>query len=158
MTKGFAGSESPKEKRSDSWYTPLNIISQLGPFDLDPCGSREHKTATTIYDLQYGDNGLLLPWFGRVWLNPPYSEACVWLDKLAEHGNGVALVFARTDTKWAQKHMKLADQVIFKAGRISFIRSDGSKGTSAGHGSMVLIYGDTKDYDIAGYRVNNLKK
>ncbi len=33
-------------------------------------------------------------------LNPPYGEQTErWLAKLAKHGNGIALVYARTETK-----------------------------------------------------------
>ena len=65
---------------------------------------------------------------------------------LAEHGNGVALVFARTDTKWAQKHMKLANQVFFIAGRIKFLNDKFQQSTNAGHGSMFLSYGPRQSF------------
>ena len=33
-------------------------------------------------------------------MNPPYgSETPKWLKKLSEHGNGIALIYARTETR-----------------------------------------------------------
>ncbi len=126
-----------------SWLTPPSIIEALGPFDLDPCAHKGHETAKTmIWSL-----GLEPQWNGRVWLNPPYSQVGQWFDKLAEHNYGIALVFARTDTKWAQRVMPKAESIFFPAGRIKFLRADGSKpqGTS-GAPSMFLSFGERPDW------------
>jgi phage N-6-adenine-methyltransferase len=146
--KGFAFTDCSKNK-SDIWYTPLHIIEALGAFDLDPCGNAEHQTATTIYER----DGLDQHWLGRVWLNPPYSQVEKWLDRLAEHGKGMALVFARTDTKWAQKHMANADSVFFLKGRIKFLNTDFQCSPyGAGHGSMFLAYGETPEWPFKGWK------
>jgi hypothetical protein len=77
-----------------------------------------------------------------VWLNPPYGrEIAKWLAKLADHGNGVALVFSRTETGWGQEMIQRADSVNFVKGRISFLRKDGNPATNAGSGSMLLAFG-----------------
>ena len=101
--------EKPNKGKTDVWLTPLEIINDLGEFDLDPCGEADHLTAKTIYS----SNGLEKEWFGKVWLNPPYSEVEKWLKKLAEHGNGIALVFARMETKWAQTIIPQCSSVFF---------------------------------------------
>lgn len=92
------------------------------------------------------DDGMALPWEGRIWLNPPYgTETARWLGKLLEHGNGIALVFARTDTAWGQSALRLADAVCFIAGRISFVPGSSFEGatTSAGTApSMLLAFGE----------------
>ena len=81
----------------DEWLTPPEIIKALGSFELDPCSpiNRPWDTAAKHYTIE--DNGLSLPWHGRVWMNPPYGDATeMWMQRLAEHGNGIALIFART--------------------------------------------------------------
>jgi hypothetical protein len=89
-----------------------------------------------------GEDGFVSQWSGRVWLNPPYGkETSRWLEKLADHGNGVALIFARMDTQWAQNMLRKADAVNFLKGRIAFIRVSGKKATNAGMGSMLLAFG-----------------
>ena len=77
------------------WLTPPHILKALGEFDLDPCASldRPWDTARNHYTVE--DNGLVQPWEGRVWLNPPYGAGMdLWLNRLANHpGGGIALVF-----------------------------------------------------------------
>ena len=134
--------EKPNKGLSDNWMTPLEIINKLGAFDLDPCGDVRHKTANTIYP----SNGLSSDWFGRVWLNPPYSSVGSWLEKLAQHGSGVALVFARTDTKWAQKILPITDSVFFLSGRIKFQSFERDVRGTAGAPSMFLSFGERPEW------------
>lgn len=95
----------------DEWLTPPEIIRALGGFDLDPCApvNRPWDMASQHYTVM--DNGLQKPWFGRVWCNPPYGrETFKWIEKLASHGSGIALIFARTETRgfhaqiWGKAH------------------------------------------------------
>ena len=83
-------------------------------------------------------------WVGRVWLNPPYgTQTATWLAKMVLHGNGIALIFARTETKmffnyvWGE-----ADALFFFKGRLKFYHSNGTKGGTAGAPSVLIAYGD----------------
>ena len=99
ITKGIGGHQRAYEGRTDEWLTPPEILKAIGEFDLDPCSpiNRPWNTAKKHYTVE--DNGLIQEWIGRVFLNPPYGpETGKWLQKLAEHGNGIALIFARTET------------------------------------------------------------
>lgn len=136
---------SGNEGLSNTWFTPPEIFEPLGEFDLDPC-TQSFKPYEIAHKNIYHDLnecGLLTPWYGRVWLNPPYGKNIgLWLDKLEDHGNGIALVFSRTETKWAQKHLKACDAVLFLNRRIKFIREDKIRSTNnAANGSMILAYG-----------------
>lgn len=85
---------------TDVWLTPPAIIKALGEFDLDPCASldRPWDTAKKHYTIE--DNGLAQVWSGRVWCNPPYGPGMApFLKRMVEHKNGIALIFARTETK-----------------------------------------------------------
>lgn len=89
------------------------------------------------------DNGLQQPWEGRVWLNPPYgNQTEKWMERMAGHGNGTALIFARTETAsfhpWVWKH---AAAVFFFRGRLSFYTKEGKKGGPAGAPSVLVAYG-----------------
>lgn len=130
------------------WYTPPHVFEALDlAFDLDPCAPAGGVPWIPAQrSLSIEDDGLSQAWDGRVWLNPPYGrEAAVWVDRLVEHGDGVALVFARTDAAWAQRALRAADAVCLVAGRLSFV--DGSsqararKGHNAAAASMLLAYG-----------------
>lgn len=143
MGNGLAAHEKAKTGSTDVWLTPLNIVHTLGLFDLDPCGESDHLTAHKIYT----ENGLEKEWYGRVWLNTPYSEVSLWLDKMANHNNGIALVFARLDTKWAQKTIPKCTSVFFPARRISFLNKGRQKSkNNAGAPSMYLSFGEIPDW------------
>lgn len=141
MGKGFAVSEPEGGlAKTHVWLTPREITDKLGPFDLDPCGAPNWKIAPNQY--YEAANGLKQKWEGFVWMNPPYGKFTpLWMDKLAEHGNGIALVFSRTDTIWFQKALKQADCLFFKKGRIKFLNEKGKSTNSAGAPSCFFGYG-----------------
>ncbi|MHB1782642.1 MAG: DNA N-6-adenine-methyltransferase [Acidimicrobiales bacterium] len=131
--------------RSDEWLTPPAILDALGPFDLDPCTPVEMPWRTAGARYSVADDGLGLPWSGRVWLNPPYSDAGAWMSRLAGHGCGTALVFARTDTAWWFASVwGRADLALFLRGRVSFYDATG-RPSRAGHAtspSVLVAYGE----------------
>lgn len=131
-------------KATDEWYTPIHIIDSLGKFDLDPCAPVEPlwKTASRMYNKN--DNGLEKKWEGRVWLNPPYSRPLIelFLRKMAEHNNGIALLFNRLDSAMMQDVvLKNATAMKFLRKRIKFYRPDGTEGGSPGRGSVLFSFG-----------------
>lgn len=145
--KGMGGHQSAVMGK-DEWLTPPELLHLLGSFDLDPCspGSRRPwDTAKTHFSLDEHGDGLLCEWFGRVWLNPPYGrEAVVWLSKLADHGNGIALIFARTETEmFFEQVWSRAAAVLFLRGRLHFHHVDGSRADfNSGAPSVLVAYGE----------------
>lgn len=140
---GIGSHERAVAGATDEWLTPPWLLDRLGDFDLDPCASidRPWDTASIHYDRR--DNGLVKPWGGRVWCNPPYSAAYRWLARLAHHGDGIGLVFARTetagffDTVWHK-----ASALLFLRGRLTFHYPDGRAGAgNAGAPSVLVAYG-----------------
>lgn len=143
MKEGQKGFNHEKTNGKDEWLTPQYIVQALGEFDLDPCSpiNRPWNTAKKHYTVL--DNGLVQPWEGRVWMNPPYgNQTTLWMQKMAEHNNGIALIFARTETKsyfpwvWNYGH-----SFMFLQGRLSFHHVDGTKGDTAGSPSVLIAYG-----------------
>lgn len=128
MNTGFTHESTYNETKE--WYTPRYIFEAIGlEFDLDPCspGKDVVPWVPARRHLTYLDNGLTAHWGGRVWVNPPYgSDTPEWFKHLSKHGNGIALVFARTDTKWFHDCIPNADAICFIKGRVSFVRSDES--------------------------------
>ena len=80
-----------------------------------------------------------------MWLNPPYSTVGPWMQALARHGNGIALVFARCETSWWFDHVwPHADGFLFLRGRLNFHLVDGSTsktGHNSGGPSVLIAYG-----------------
>ncbi|MGJ4954609.1 DNA N-6-adenine-methyltransferase [Bradyrhizobium sp. HKCCYLRH2015] len=131
----------------DEWLTPPPILAALGPFDLDPCApivrpwdmAREHYTVE--------DNGLLKPWKGRVWLNPPYGPPPIvgpWMRRMVQHNRGMALIFARTETElFFETVWQSARAVLFVQGRLYFHHVDGTRAAAnSGAPSVLIAYGD----------------
>lgn len=140
----IGGHHSPVMQK-DEWLTPPELLRQLGTFDLDPCAPISPPWQTAAHHFNLLDDGLSRPWFGRVWCNPPYGrEAAKWLDRLARHGNGIALIFARTETEMFFDHVwGRASALLFLRGRLTFHHVDGSKASANGGAPSVLIaYGD----------------
>lgn len=133
------------KKGKEEWLTPKYIIDALGEFDLDPCSPihRPWSTAKNHYTIE--DDGLSRDWEGRIFMNPPYgTQTGKWLKKLSEHGDGTALIFARTETKnffdyiWPK-----ATAILFLKGRLKFHNVDGSLGNNnAGAPSCLIAYGN----------------
>lgn len=141
MNKGIGGHQRAYVGRSDEWLTPPEILKALGEFDLDPCSpiNRPWPTAKQHYTIE--DNGILSTWEGRVFLNPPYGpETGRWLELLADHGNGIALIFARTETDMFFRHVwKRANGLLFLRGRLYFYKVTGERAKSNSGGPSVLI-------------------
>jgi hypothetical protein len=129
------------------WYTPPLVFEALGiSFDLDPCSPGPHIVPWIPARTHYtkADGGLNLPWHGRVWLNPPYGRGLdQWLQRFAAHQNGIALVFARTDTRWFHRYAAYADAICFTHGRVSFVSPSAAsnRADTPGCGSILLAYG-----------------
>lgn len=134
----------------DEWLTPPEIIEAIADFDLDPCSpvKRPWDTAKKHYTIE--DDGLKQPWDGYVWCNPPYgTETKRWVAKMADHNNGVMLIFARTGTRlFHDVILKRASCLFFFKGRLSFYHVDGTKGGTAGADSMLVGFGDKAFSDI----------
>lgn len=132
--------------RTTRWLTPPAVVRALGEFDLDPAGAPGHELANETYLLERGQDGLTLPWRGRVWLNPPYNRApaAAFLRKLVRHGRGTALIFARTET--AIFHETVwggATAVLFLKGRLTFLDASGTAAAAnAGAPSCLVAYGE----------------
>lgn len=151
-----AKTQKPKRKTvgydktvgEETWLTPASIVRALGPFDLDPAtpqGGMPWRTAARM--LKPSDDGLATFWpkSDFVWHNPPYGKVMgQWLKKAADHGNGLTLIFARTDTKAFHENVwrhRNTTAVFFFEGRLKFCNPKGDEVGSAGAASVVIAYG-----------------
>ena len=127
------------------WYTPPALFESLGlTFDLDPASPGKDVVPWVPADRHYTreEDGLVQPWRGFVWLNPPYGPAGVpFISKMIEHNDGVMLLPARTETRVFQEAVSAAYATCFLRDRLHFIRSDGFQGRSS-FGSVLFAFGD----------------
>lgn len=136
---------------NDEWYTPSWMSRALSiEFDLDPCSpGAPPSTIPARRHLTKADNGLTADWSGSVWLNPPFSGKRPWYDRMLIHGDGIALMPARTETHDLQTYMQAADAILFLRGRIYFERGSRPGGNGTGgvtttppFGIALCAYGD----------------
>lgn len=129
--------------KNDEWLTPPEILKELGTFDLDPCASKIRPWSTA--KLHYTENGLDLDWIGRIWCNPPFNryQRPQWMKKISEHGNGVLLIPAATETKAFYDYVwNKANAVLFLRGRPHFYYVDGSRAkANCGTAICLVAYG-----------------
>lgn len=170
------GSHQSASMLKDAWLTPPEIIRALGgpqSFHTDPCSpiNRPWDTAQLHYTIV--DDGLRQPWFGRVWLNPPYGgkeTVGPWMRAMVAQGRGTALIFARTETEvFFQTVWRAATAVLFLEGRLHFYHGQrtyvpreerwfeiGERASAnAGAPSVLIAYGEEdaailRDCGIAG--------
>lgn len=112
--------------KSDLWITP---DSYKPDHDFDPCP----------YPMPLWD-GLVIPWHGRVFCNPPYSEIDKWITKAINERDNcdsiTMLLPAWTDRKWFQRILKY--RFYFLPGRIKFIDPENKKHYNPRFGSMYV--------------------
>lgn len=143
---GMGGHHSARAK-NDEWLTPPTILDALGgwrSFDLDPCAPITRPWPMAKVHFTRENSGLNRPWFGRVWLNPPYGrEIDRWMARMMSHDNGVALIFARTETDSFFRYVwEAASAVLFLRGRLTFYSVRGKIGrANAGAPSALCAYG-----------------
>lgn len=146
MTSIAPPAHTRRATTSDDWITPQWLIQRLGPFDLDPCASLCQPWPCAGRQFTVREDGLSRSWAGMAWVNPPYGRQLgTWLRRLAEHNNGIALVFARTETAaFFDAVWPFASSLLFLRGRLTFHYPDGT-GSKAGHNSggpsVLIAYG-----------------
>jgi phage N-6-adenine-methyltransferase len=134
-----------------AWRTPPalleNLYAALGaPFDLDPCSPTADRRTAPVRARVYftaQDNGLALPWRGKVFVNPPYGRTLrQWVRKAQTEVTErradlvAALVPARTETLWWHNHIAGAADAFMLRGRLSF-----GNGTPAPFPSALALWG-----------------
>lgn len=157
--------EPPAEapvRDGDEWFTPAKFATSaekvMGGIDLDPASCEAANTivrADAFYDQEA--DGLAQPWYGRVFLNPPYSETGAWIDKLAGEVGGlvtdvVVLVNAKVEAGWFEKLWELSPVICFVRGRISFVAGDGGKSQTGFYGQAFAYYGPNRAAFIEEFR------
>ena len=160
------GSHQRTVGKSQIHLTPRWIVERLGPFDLDPCAATTRPWDCARENYVEAQDGLSLPWRGRVWLNPPFDRYQVerWVSRLAEHGDGIALVHARTEAAWFAPIWRKASLILFLDRRLKFIRPDGTEQkANSGAPAVLAAFGSAcaerlRGAQIGGWAVDNSER
>lgn len=119
---------------TDHWSTPTEVYDALHKefnFDFDPCPLHG--------DIGCND-GLYIAWGLSNFINPPYSNIRMWLDKgFRENSLGKTCVYllpCRTDTKYWHEYVMKATEIRFIKGRLKF----GDAKNSAPFPSCIVVF------------------
>ncbi len=99
------GSIGAVDDRGTPWdlLEECRALAGVGAFTLDPAASPENTKAPFFFTEE--DDGLVKPWEGTVWVNPPYSNISAWVEKAfreAPNCEAICLLLPanRTEQRW----------------------------------------------------------
>lgn len=135
------------------YYTPPAIVeaarSTMGGIDLDPASSHLANSEIVGARMYYtvSEDGLTLPWSGRVWLNHPFGRGVneLWIAKLVgEYDSGrvqqaCCITYACTSEAWFQPLLDFP--MCFLSPRTNYLAPDGSLVRGVTKGSVVTGIG-----------------
>jgi hypothetical protein len=140
------------------WYSPAVYVDRarkaMGGIDLDPASCEAANgvvRATSFYTAK--DDGLRQPWFGKVWMNPPFgaTDIAQFSEKLArEYQDGrvsqaCVLVSNSTETRWFATLASVATAAVFLHQRVRFISGKNRPNRKPLQGYVVLYAGHRTD-------------
>lgn len=127
---------------SAEWSTPQNLFDELRKefnFSIDVCATKNNAKCNRYFSAE--DDGLKQVWSGSCWMNPPYGrEIGKWVRRAAESAGAgtivVALLPARTDTRWFHGYILDKAEIRFIKGRLKF----GASKNAAPFPSMIVVW------------------
>lgn len=139
-------------------YTPRRFTDSamevMQGIDLDPASNNIANSwikASKIYTIE--NQGLDKEWEGKVWMNPPYDSKSLkpLVDKLISSvkvTSAIVLCNNNTDTKIGQKMLNWCNAICLVAGRVKFMKPDGTENKSPLQGQIIYY----KGYDVASFK------
>jgi len=138
-------SEWERSGGSDEWYTPPEIFEALRlRFSIDVASPGKDHWVPAVNVFTKEEDGINQEWKGCVFMNPPFggrNGQVPWLKKFIHHRNGIAIVAARTSSKWFQDLIPRCDAILFPRGKTKFIKPTGEVGKSPGSGIVIIAMG-----------------
>lgn len=129
------------KSKSDKWITPKSLYDELNKefsFNYDPC--------PIDWDAKTHEDGLLIDWGTRSFVNPPYSNVKNWIKKCYEEQQKgkliVLLINSITDTIAFHKYIykKPNVEIRFIKGILKFTKPDSDKQQPNVKPSMIVIF------------------
>jgi len=145
-----------QDSGNQEYYTPIEIVNMarkvMGGIDLDPFSSgKANRLVQSAFFYDEKQDGLVNHWFGRVWMNHPFSrdmnKKCI--EKLVnEYWSGdvreaCCITFAATSEAWFRPLLQFPQ--CFIHGRTDYYLPDGTKKKGVTKGSVVTYLGSNTD-------------
>ena len=142
--------------RNPNWETPQELFDEacrkykVRP-SLDVCATRRNKKCA----LFFSKDSLSKQWNRSFYMNPPYGKGIIdkWIkyayEQHVKHNvTAMALIFAKTETKWWHKYIQDVAEVYFIKGRVHFQLNGKDVQNSAPYGSAWVIWRKNKNIRI----------
>lgn len=122
------------ESNKQDWETPDELFKRLDNefnFEIDLASSEHNKKIDRYYSIE--DDAFSHDWIGSCWLNPPYTTEKYklkdWVKRCYEQSfkndvTIVALIPARTNTKWWHQYVMKAKEIRLLEGRVKFVGAE----------------------------------
>jgi hypothetical protein len=121
----YRAADHPAQTQLTPRYVLEPVREDLGGvIGLDPCTTPDNPCAADRFYTEV-DNGLVRPWLGPTYVNPPYGKAREpWVACCIRHAaTGAAVILlipAAPDTRVFQRAVVTATAVVFVRGRVKF--------------------------------------
>lgn len=128
------GAKATGELSRDYWMTPPYIIDRvkqaLGPYYFDPCPK----------DPDF--DGLITPWRGFAFINPPFSEYKKWVNHGMRQPNPqIWICNTKNSTSWWQMLFLHSSALCLLTDRVAFINPETMQPSGTAYGqSQCLFY------------------
>lgn len=153
--------EQPRRKpsvhfssKTELLATPQDFFDLLHAefgFETDVCAISSNAKCRRYFTPEV--DGLKQKWRGVCWMNPPYGRVIAdWMQKAFESAREgatvVALVPARTDTRWWHDYVRRAAEIRFVKGHLRF----GDASASAPFPSAIVVFRPQQKFCGSGWR------
>jgi site-specific DNA-methyltransferase (adenine-specific) len=128
----------------NEWATPQEFYDAINArfgFTCDVCALPENAKHKNYYTPDV--NGLVQAWSGVCWMNPPYNNVPVWVEKAYQESQRgitvVALLASRSsETVWWHNYVMRASEIWFVKNRLHFAK--GGIRSRSNHASTIVIF------------------
>jgi DNA N-6-adenine-methyltransferase (Dam) len=136
------GSHQSAIGKSQAHISPPQYVKAIGPFGFDPCAAPPPRFFDCAKE-NWHEGGLVREWPRGLlfYANPPFDQRVVgfFVERAAQHGNGILLLHARIETAWFRPCWDHASGILFLAKRIKFLFPDGREQPSNSGAPVALI-------------------
>lgn len=141
-------------------YTPKWIFDALNiTFDLDVASSNSpYVVVTALNKYTIEDDALIQPWYGRVWMNPPFSGVTPWVNKWLDHGNGMLLVPLSSNGKWVNRLWESEAAVMFLPPNLSFVGGLDGKESKHRWRCSIMAIGEENIQTLIDSKIGRVKR
>ena len=141
-------------------YTPKWIFEALNiTFDLDVASSDSpYVVVPALNKYTIEDDALIQPWYGRIWMNPPFSGVTPWVNKWLDHSNGMLLVPLSSNGKWVNRLWESEAAVMFLPPNLAFVGGLDGKESKHRWRCSIMAIGEENIQTLIDSKIGRVKR